>query len=100
MDLVLDALDAVEDDGAVASLDVEEAVEGGVHGGAAEERHLEQRRRTPRSRDIGCPNVPKVHRPPLLFPPCLKTTTLKTLEKHGDDGGLSSNGDRREGWSD
>lgn len=41
--LVLDPLDAVEDDGAVPSLDVVEAVHGGVHGGAAEHGDLEQR---------------------------------------------------------
>lgn len=42
-DLVLDALDAVEDDGTVAALDVVEAVRGGVDGGAAEHGHLDQR---------------------------------------------------------
>lgn len=42
-DLVLDPLDAVEDDGAVPTLDVVEAVHGGVHGGAAEHGHLDQR---------------------------------------------------------
>lgn len=40
--LVLDALEAVEDDGAVASLDVVEAIEGGVDGGAAQQPHLHQ----------------------------------------------------------
>jgi len=41
--LVLDPLDAVEDDGAVPALDVVEAVHGGVHGGAAEHGDLDQR---------------------------------------------------------
>lgn len=41
--LVLDPLDAVEDDGAVASLDVVQAVHGGVHGGATEHGDLDER---------------------------------------------------------
>jgi hypothetical protein len=41
--LVLDTLDAVEDDAAVPTLDVVQAVHGGVHGGAANYRDLRQR---------------------------------------------------------
>ena len=41
--LVLDTLEAVEDDGAVAALDVVEAVEGGVETRAAEHRQLHER---------------------------------------------------------
>lgn len=46
--LVLDSLDAVEDDGAVATLDVVEAVDGGVHGRAAEHHQLDERARAGR----------------------------------------------------
>jgi hypothetical protein len=57
--LVLDSLDAVEDDGAVSALDVVEAVEGGVEPRAANERRLHER--APARRRAGDPRSLEAH---------------------------------------
>lgn len=56
--LVLDPLEAVEDDGAVSALDVVEAVEDGVEPRAAEQRHLHERTPALRhARQLGSPEA-------------------------------------------
>ena len=75
-DLVLDALDAIEDDRAVSTLDIVKAIESNVDGGATDKRDLHQRPRRSRSGDIRHPDVPKVH--DRLYLPLSDSLTLES----------------------